>query len=98
MALETFTIGTGLPTWALAVLIVWTLIWKGIALWKSARLSQPIWFIVLLVVNTAGLLEILYIFFLSKIKLEPRKKKAKVKPLKITPLPESKPKRKKKRR
>ena len=97
MAFETLATGVGLPTWALAILIVWTLIWKGLALWKSARLSQPIWFIVLLVVNTAGILEILYLFFFSKMKLEPSKKKTKVKPLKIISL-DSKPKRKKKRK
>jgi len=49
------------------VLIIWTSIWKGIALWKSARKSSIVWFIVLLLVNTIGILEILYIFIFSKI-------------------------------
>ncbi len=48
--------------------IVWTLPWKGYALWKSARLNQPWWFVALLVINTLGLLEILYIFVFSKAK------------------------------
>lgn len=54
---EAFTITT---------LVVWTLFWKGWALWKSARRSDGIWFGVLLVLNTAGILEILYIFVFSK--------------------------------
>ncbi len=50
----------------LAILAVWALIWKGIALWKAARNSHKAWYIALLVVNTVGLLEIVYIFFFSK--------------------------------
>ncbi len=48
------------------VVLIWSLIWKGLALWKSARKSHKIWFIVLLIVNTIGILEILYIFVFSK--------------------------------
>ncbi len=57
----------GLPVWAMMIILIWSLVWKGLALWKSARLRQPIWFIILLVVNTMGLLEILYIFIFSKL-------------------------------
>jgi len=51
---------------ALTVLAVWTIIWKGIALWKAACNGSKPWFIVLLIVNTLGILEIIYIFFFSK--------------------------------
>ncbi|MFA6492524.1 MAG: DUF5652 family protein [Patescibacteria group bacterium] len=47
-------------------LMIWSLIWKGIALWKSARHNSKPWFVVLLIVNTLGILEILYIFIFSK--------------------------------
>jgi len=47
-------------------LAIWVLVWKGIALWKAARNNSSPWFIVLLIVNTMGILEILYIFFFSK--------------------------------
>jgi methionyl-tRNA synthetase len=58
------------------LLIVWTIIWKGIALWKSARNQSLAWFIVLLIVNTLGILEIIYIFaFSKKSKQKPRTKK-----------------------
>jgi hypothetical protein len=49
-----------------AVLTIWVLIWKGIALWKAARNGEKYWYVALLVVNTVGILEILYIFFFSK--------------------------------
>lgn len=48
------------------VLIVWSLAWKGLALWKAARLNQKAWFIILLVINTAGLLEIIYYFLIAR--------------------------------
>jgi len=52
-----------------AILIIWSEIWKGIALWKAAKNDNLKWFVVLLVVNTAGILEILYIYVFSKKKL-----------------------------
>ena len=50
----------------LALVIIWSLVWKGIALWKAARNSQTAWYVILLIVNTAGILEIIYIFAFSK--------------------------------
>ena len=52
------------------ILFVWALVWKGFALWKSAKLNQKYWFIAMLVINTMGILEILYIFVFSR-KSEP---------------------------
>jgi hypothetical protein len=46
--------------------IVWSLAWKGVALWKAARSGSRTWFVALLVLNTFGLLEIIYIYFFSK--------------------------------
>ena len=48
-----------------ALLAVWSIIWKGIALWKAAQNGSKPWFIVMLVLNTVGLLEIVYIFYFS---------------------------------
>lgn len=39
---------------------------KGLALWKASRLSQKLWFIILLVVNTIGILDLIYIFFVAR--------------------------------
>ncbi|MBS3065699.1 hypothetical protein J4229_01500 [Candidatus Pacearchaeota archaeon] len=65
----------GLPLWSAIILFVWSIIWKGLALWKSARLNQPIWFVVMLIVNSLGILEILYIFIFSKLKIASKKPK-----------------------
>lgn len=48
------------------IVILWSMIWKGIALWKAARNKDKAWFIILLIVNTLGLLEIFYIYIFSK--------------------------------
>jgi methionyl-tRNA synthetase len=63
------------PPIILFIGLVWSLVWKGIALWKSARLNSIIWFIVLLVVNTFGILEILYIFVFSELSFKKSKRK-----------------------
>ncbi len=51
---------------AIIALIVWTLIWKGFALWHAARNNQSVWFILILMLNTAGVLEILYLLLFRK--------------------------------
>jgi hypothetical protein len=48
------------------VLVVWSLVWKGIALWRAGRNNHLAWFIIMLIINTAGILEIIYIFAFSK--------------------------------
>jgi hypothetical protein len=58
----------GIPLWMFVVFMVWSYTWKLLALWKSARKNSPVWFIILALVNTAGILEILYIFVFSKMK------------------------------
>ncbi len=51
---------------AFLTLLVWSMVWKGIALWRAGRNNQLAWFIILLIVNTIGILEILYIFIFQK--------------------------------
>lgn len=50
--------------------VLWALPWKGYALWIAARKEQKIWFIAILLLNTLGILEILYIFIFSKGKID----------------------------
>lgn len=52
--------------WFYAIFLIWALIWKGLALWKAATKKQFIWFVLLLILNTVGLFEIIYIFFLNQ--------------------------------
>ena len=48
------------------IIVVWSMIWKGLALWRSARKHDTIWYIVLLIINTAGILDIVYYFLVAK--------------------------------
>ena len=57
---------SGLPKILVVIALVWTLFWKGIALWRSARNNQKYWFFGLLVINTLGVLEIDYLSFFQK--------------------------------
>lgn len=43
--------------------VLWTLILKGFALWNAARAEQTGWFIALLVINSLGILEIIYLIW-----------------------------------
>jgi hypothetical protein len=45
---------------------IWELIWKGIALWKCGRNNQLKWFIFILILNTLGILPIIYLKFFQK--------------------------------
>ena len=58
-----------LPTWfpvAIILYSLWVLPWEGVALWKAARNKDLVWFIILFLTNTLGILEILYIFIFGK--------------------------------
>lgn len=48
--------------------ILWSVVWKGLGLWHAGRRGQYWWFGILLVVNTLGILEIIYLIFVAKIK------------------------------
>ncbi|MEK7504918.1 MAG: DUF5652 family protein [Patescibacteria group bacterium] len=48
------------------IVLVWALYWKGRALWRAARKGEKNWFIALLVINTVGILEILYLYVFNK--------------------------------
>ena len=48
------------------VLALWSAVWKGFALYRAGALKSVPWFIVLFILNTAGILEILYLFIFSK--------------------------------
>lgn len=63
--------GYGFPYWIAPIFIIfmlWSLFWKGLGLWHSAKRGEKWWFIALLVINTGGILEILYLLLVAKIK------------------------------
>ena len=46
--------------------LIWTIPWKAVALWKAARNGHVAWYIVLMIINTLAILEIIYIFVVDK--------------------------------
>jgi len=55
-------------------LVVWALFWKGLALYRAVRNEQKGWFVALLIVNTAGILDIIYLLFFSQPKSTRKRK------------------------
>lgn len=51
------------------IILMWSMLWKGIALWKAANYKQRNWFVVVLVLNTMGILEIIYLFKFARQKM-----------------------------
>ncbi|HPI67024.1 MAG TPA: DUF5652 family protein [bacterium] len=45
----------------LLLILVWSLFWKGLALWRAARKNDRVWYIVILIVNLLGLESIVYL-------------------------------------
>ncbi len=74
--MNTFGLSKEVAIVILLVIGVWSLVWKGLALWKAARKPHKIWFIVLLIANTIGILEILYIYIFSEMKFSKKSSKA----------------------
>ena len=42
--------------------VVWSLAWKGASLWRAARNGSKPWFVALLLSNTLGVLDAVYLF------------------------------------
>jgi len=61
--LNPFLISNG---WVFVPFLLWVLFWKGCSLWIAAKNNQKWWFIALLILNTFGILEIIYIFYVAK--------------------------------
>lgn len=50
-------------TWTivLVLLAIWELTWKGFALWQAGRNNHRNWFIALMIINSVGILPMLYL-------------------------------------
>ncbi|MBI2031283.1 MAG: hypothetical protein HYT08_01575 [Candidatus Levybacteria bacterium] len=55
---------------ALFAVFLWSLLWKGVALWRAVKNDQRNWFIAILVINSIGILEITYLFGFAKKKMK----------------------------
>lgn len=56
----------GMPPSFFFALVAWSLVWKGLALWHASKRGEQWWFVALLVINTAGILDIIYLFFFAR--------------------------------
>lgn len=65
--------GFGLLNLFLIPVVIFDLVLRGFALWKSARKGQNIWFIFLLVVNSMGILPIIYLILNRDVEKEVKK-------------------------
>ena len=77
--LQSIATEAGIAIWLLAIILIWSLVWKLLALWKSARNNHLVWFIAMAIFNTIGILPILYIFVFSKLKYKSLVKSKKAK-------------------
>ena len=50
-------------------IMIWSIIIKGFALYHAARHEEKLWFVAILLLNIFGILELIYLFFLSKQKM-----------------------------
>ena len=53
----------------LILFVLWSLAWQAAGMWHSARRGEWIWFFIFLLIHTAGILEIIYLFAVAKMKL-----------------------------
>ena len=58
------------PPAALVAVLIWSAVWKGLSLWRAAKDDSPGWFVALFALNTAGLLDMIYLFAVSRRKRE----------------------------
>ena len=50
----------------ISFIVLWSLYWKARSLWISALHRDKVWFVLLFILSTAGILDIMYIYVLAK--------------------------------
>ncbi|GIW61533.1 MAG: hypothetical protein KatS3mg089_0385 [Patescibacteria group bacterium] len=58
-----------IPPFIFYFIFLWAILWKGLALWRAAQGEQKYWFIAMLILNTLGVLEIIFLLRFAKNKL-----------------------------
>jgi len=54
------------PLWSITTLtslLVWDIFWKVLAMWRAARNGNVLMYVLIIILNTAGILPILYLVF-----------------------------------
>ncbi len=49
-------------SWLIWIVLIWSIFWKGMALWKAAQRRDKWWYIAILILNTLGILDIFYLY------------------------------------
>ena len=57
---------SGSNLWVFVIAMLWTLPWKGYALWTASKKGDKRWFIALIILNTFAILDIFYVFYIAK--------------------------------
>ena len=63
------TILPGINPFFFVALMIWSLFWKSLAVWRAAKGKQRYWFMAILLINTMGILDIVYLVRFSKDKM-----------------------------
>jgi divalent metal cation (Fe/Co/Zn/Cd) transporter len=50
----------------IALIVIWDMIWKLIACWRSAKNDQVGWFVTCLIISSLGILPIIYLLLFQK--------------------------------
>ena len=59
--------------WLIVIVVAIDLVLKGIALWIAGRQGAKVWFVLLFILNTAGILPLFYILYFSRQQSSPVK-------------------------
>ena len=51
---------------ALAIVVAWSLAWKCYSVWTAVKSGHKKWFVALILLNTWGILDMIYIFYVAK--------------------------------
>lgn len=53
--------------WILIIIIsIWSMVWKGLGLYKAGNKKDKPWFIAMFLLNTAGILPMIYLYLKRK--------------------------------
>ncbi len=50
----------------LMILVIWEIVWKGLALWFASKNNQKIWYVAILLINSIGIIPLVYLVFFRK--------------------------------
>lgn len=57
---------SNIPLGLIGLLTVWDLFWKAVGLWYALKNNQRNWFVAIFILNTLGILPLIYLKFYQK--------------------------------